>query len=83
MSTQENLIESIVELLNNNFDLQVELGEENLPVVVQADQKNSGSITDFVNQFIRLVENTNTEGKLNYYFDNELDFDTPEEFHRY
>ncbi|WP_139489583.1 hypothetical protein [Brevibacillus dissolubilis] len=83
MSTRENLIESIVSLINSHFDLNVELGEENLPVVTQATPKQDQPLTQFVNQFIQLVENSDCDGKMNYYFGNELDFDSNEEFHRW
>lgn len=83
VSTQENMIESIIELLNQHFELHIEQGENNIPTVIHSKERSSGSITQFSNDLIHLIEGSGAEGKINYYFDNELDFDTPEEYHRY
>ncbi|GIM46369.1 hypothetical protein DNHGIG_19180 [Collibacillus ludicampi] len=81
--TKENLIESIVELINEHFDMQIVLGENDLPIVESAREKTNSSLTNFLNDFINRVDSSDLKGTLNYYFGNELDFDTPEEFHRY
>lgn len=83
MKTQENMLESLVELMNKHFDMKVMMGERNLPYVQQARERTDGSVTQFINDFIQLTEGLPLEGKMNYYVDNELDYDTPEEFHRY
>ena len=83
MSKQDHFIESLVSLVNTHFQLQIERGAENIPIVLHAEKKNQQSITQFTNQLIQLIEHSETEGKLNYYFGNELDFDTPEEMHRH
>ncbi|RXT15201.1 hypothetical protein [Ammoniphilus sp. CFH 90114] len=84
MSTQENLMESIIELVNRHFAMTITLGEENIPVVTSASLKTDESAVQFLNEMIQTVDqNLGAQGKLNYYMDNELDFDTPEEFHRY
>ncbi|WP_134700459.1 hypothetical protein [Ammoniphilus sp. YIM 78166] len=84
MSTKENLMETIVELVNKHFNMTITLGEDNIPNVTKASLKTEGSATEFLNEMIQAVDQTlGIDGKLNYYFDNELDFDTPEEFHRY
>ena len=83
MSTQENFIESLIELINQHFHLQVVLDEENVPVVTEAREKQSNSLTQFFNGCIQLVENADTTGIMNVYFEHELDYDTPEEMHRY
>lgn len=83
VSTKENMIESIIDLINQHFELKIELGEQDIPYVRNSKEKSNGSVTQFCNDLIRLIENSETEGKINYYFENELDFDTPEEYHRY
>jgi hypothetical protein len=83
VSTKENMIESIIDLLNQHFEFQIEHGEHDIPYVRNSKERSSGSITEFSNDLIRLIEKSETDGKINYYFDNELDFDTPEEYHRH
>ncbi len=84
MSTKENLMETIVELVNKHFNMTITLGDDNVPYVTNASLKTGDSAAVFLNEMIQAVDQTlDIDGKLNYYFDNELDFDTPEEFHRY
>ncbi len=77
------MLESLVELINKHFDMKVMMDERNLPYVQKARERTDGSVTQFINDFIQLTEGLPLEGKMNYYVDNELDYDTPEEFHRY
>jgi|GEM_PF-2066239 len=83
MSTQENIMESLVELMNKHFDMKVSLDEQNVPYIQNAKERETGSVTNFINDFIKLTEGNPVGGKVNYYKDGELDFDTPEEFHRH
>lgn len=75
------VLEEIVGALNRNFDMDIEVGEESFPQIQKATMK--GSTEDFLNEILQIIEQSGSEGKLNYYFDNEIDFDTPEEYHRY
>jgi len=75
--------EQLVDLINRHFRLQVATDEENLPVVLHAEAKDEDSLTRFVNDLIQMIEQSDVDGRLNFYTDDELDFDTPEEFHRY
>jgi hypothetical protein len=83
MGKDDQMIEALIGLVNRHFQMQVELGEENVPVVTRAEQKTAHSITQFLNGVIQLVENADAEGTLNYYFDDELDYETSEEHYRY
>ena len=84
MLTNQNVIKSVIELLNRHFDMTITLGEENVPYVTSAKLKTEGSAADFLNELIQTVDQEKElEGQINYYFDNELDYDTPEEFHRH
>lgn len=79
--TDDALIEELVTAINKHFDLNVELAEGNLPKIKKATIK--GSLEGFLNEVVHIIESTDTDGKLNYYVDHALDFDTPEEYHRY
>lgn len=83
MSTNENIVETLIGLLNHHFEMFVELGEDNVPYVTYAYGKTANSTVRFINDLIGLLEDSDLNGKINYYYGNELDFDTPEEFHRY
>jgi hypothetical protein len=83
MMLEEHFVETLVSLVNRHFCMEVTLGDENLPTVTHAEPKQGESLTRFLNDLIRLIESAEWEGKINYYFGHELDYDTPEEFHRY
>lgn len=83
MANQENIIEAIINQLNEHFNMEIEAGEEGFPYIISANIKDTSSIEDFLNNLLAVIESSDTKGKLMYYFDNELDFDTPEEYHRH
>jgi predicted DNA-binding ArsR family transcriptional regulator len=83
MFNQTEVIEPIIGLLNKHFQMDIELGQENLPRILQAENRSDGSLTEFINELIRVIEDSETDGRINYYFGDELNYDTPEEFHRY
>ena len=83
MLGQTDVIEPIIGLLNKHFQMDIELGHKNLPQISHAGIKEQNSLTDFINELIHVIEDLETDGKINYYFGDELNYDTPEEFHRY
>ncbi len=83
MSTSESFLEALIALVNRRFSMDIQLGSGNLPVVSRADVKSSDGATDFINALIHLIEHAEVDGKINYYFGNVLDYDTPEECYRY
>lgn len=84
MFANQDVIKSVIELLNKHFDMTITLGDENVPYVTSAKLKTGGSASDFLNELIQTIDGEEgLEGQINYYFDNELDYDTPEEFHRH
>lgn len=78
---QDQMIEELIATINKHFDMDIEMNDDNMPVIKKASAKES--LESFLNEVLKVIEDTNTDGKLNYYFDNDLDFDTPEEYHRY
>lgn len=82
MSNDRKMIESLIDLLNQSFEMEINL-EENTPKVQNAWLKEEQSLEGFLNGFIQLIEKEDTGGALTYYFGDELDFDTPEEYHRH
>lgn len=84
MFSNQHVIKSVIELLNQHFEMTITLGEENVPFVTSARLKTEGAAANFLNELIQTIDQgEGLEGQINYYFDNELDYDTPEEFHRH
>lgn len=63
--------------------MSIQLNEKQIPYVTEAYPKEQDSTLQFLNEFINIIEQDETDGMINYYVDNELDFDTPEEYHRH
>jgi len=82
MPMDERLIESIVSLINQHFNMDITLDQKNCPHIQSAKLKDTDA-TGFINEMIKAIEETETTGKLMYYFDNEIDYDTPEKYYRY
>jgi len=82
MSKDERLIESMVSLINQHFNMDITLDHKNCPHIQSAKLKDTDA-TGFINEMIKAIEETETTGKLMYYFDNEIDYDTPEKYYRY
>ncbi|MDW7673933.1 MAG: hypothetical protein SCK28_05265 [Bacillota bacterium] len=83
MNDVEEVIKRLVALVNRNFDMDVVLDQANAPYIQSVKVKRDSSLEDFLNELIGVIEGTNTNGALMYYFGDELDFDTPEEYHRH
>lgn len=82
MAKDENLIESIVSLVNQHFSMDITVDQENFPHIQSAKLKDDDA-ANFINDMLKTIEKRKTTGALMYYYDNEIDFDTPEEYHRY